>query len=42
MTSLLLVPLLILGVDEPRWEIAADSDGVRCTAASVATATFAR
>lgn len=29
MTSLLLVPLLILGVDEPRWEIAADSDGVK-------------
>ena len=29
MTSLLLVPLLILGVDEPRWEMAADSDGVK-------------
>ena len=29
MTSLLLVPLLILCVDEPRWELAADSDGVK-------------
>lgn len=29
MTALLLVPMLLLGADEPRWELATDSDGVK-------------
>ena len=29
MISLVLVPLMVLGADEPRWEMAANSDGVK-------------
>lgn len=29
MTSLLLVPLMLLGADEPRWELATTTDGVK-------------
>lgn len=29
MTSILLLPLLVLGADEPRWELAAETEGVK-------------
>lgn len=29
MTSLLLIPLVVLGIDEPRWEFAAEAEGVK-------------
>lgn len=29
MTSLLLIPLVVLGIDEPRWELAAEAEGVK-------------
>jgi hypothetical protein len=29
MTSLVLIPLLLLGADEPRWKLAAEDDGIK-------------